>query len=95
MGKLHRVGVIYFVPLQSQNLFILNTDALFKPVTEKSGCDSNNTKSTVAGSSGIIEEMKATPTSILFSADITMAGLTFSFDRSVNGKGTKTISPRF
>jgi len=67
-----------------RTLSILNIEDLFRPVSEKSGWDSDNTKSASVGSSGITEEMKATLTSTSFFAEITTAGLIFSFERSVN-----------
>lgn len=76
------------------NLSILNTDDFFSPVAAKSMSVFLSITS-LAYRFSVIEEINAMITSLCCgSAEMRTAGRTFVLDRSVKGKGTRTMSPR-
>jgi len=76
------------------NLSILNTDDFFSPVAKKSVSVFLSTTLFARGF-WVIEETNAMITSLCCSsAEMMTAGRTFVLERSVKGKGTRTMSPR-
>jgi len=76
------------------SLSILNMDDFFNPVAKKSVSVFLSITSFARGFS-VIEEINAMITSLCWSsAEMMTAGRTFVLERSVKGKGTRTMSPR-
>jgi len=72
-----------------------NRDGFFRPVLGNAGSVVSIRRSVAVNGDGTAEEMKArTMSGYALSAETMIAGRTFEEERSVNGKGTKTISPR-
>lgn len=72
-----------------------NTEVVFSPVSPNSEWVVGKTQSVSVSSGGMTEERKATTTSRVWgSGEMITDGLTFRAVRSVNGKGTSTMSPR-
>ncbi|MCD6539084.1 MAG: MFS transporter, partial [Candidatus Omnitrophica bacterium] len=78
------------------NLLILKTESFLSPVEAKSGWFEGSRNSALPMGLVTIEEMKAIIISSPWGSGETItAGRTFALVKSVNGKGTRTISPRF